>query len=323
MNDAGSQVRRFGESIRARARGERAARGRLPGRLREPGSPSGSRARPTPTPDELARRGIELMLERDRAPRSARFRVDVGPLLLGARAARVGRGRRGARAARRRAVYDVRGRAVAAHHRLRRRQGPRAAALHRRAHLLRRRTSPTTPDKRGARLRPPDQRARAPTTTATWRGCRRPGQALGGDPERLEIVIMQLVNLAEGGERAQMSKRAGASSCTLDDLLDDIGVDAARWFLAPAQPRHHDRPRPRPGPRASPRTTPSTTCSTRTRGSPGSCARPARSGSRRAGGGPERQRRALPPVGALARQAAAGASRPRCATRPSAARRTA
>ena len=37
-------------------------------------------------------------------------------------------------------------------------------------------------------------------------------EALGGEPDRLELVIMQLVNLMEGGERAQMSKRAGASS---------------------------------------------------------------------------------------------------------------
>ena len=55
-------------------------------------------------------------------------------------------------------------------------------------------------------------------------------QALGGDPGAFEVVIMQLVNLLEGGERARMSKRAGAI-VALDDLLDDIGVDATRWFL--------------------------------------------------------------------------------------------
>ena len=66
-------------------------------------------------------------------------------------------------------------------------------------------------------------------TRAAW-------QALGGDPDRLEIVIMQLVNLTEGGERVQMSKRAG-TLVLLDDLLDDIGVDAARWFLVQ---RSHD-----------------------------------------------------------------------------------
>jgi len=54
--------------------------------------------------------------------------------------------------------------------------------------------------------------------------------ALGGAPQRIEFLIMQLVNLMEGGERVQMSKREG-EFVTLDDLLDDIGVDAARWFL--------------------------------------------------------------------------------------------
>ncbi|MCW3025486.1 MAG: arginyl-tRNA synthetase [Solirubrobacterales bacterium] len=61
-------------------------------------------------------------------------------------------------------------------------------------------------------------------------------QALGGDPEHLELLIMQLVHLVRSGERAQMSKRAG-EFVTLDDLLDEIGVDAARWYLLA---RSHD-----------------------------------------------------------------------------------
>ena len=61
-------------------------------------------------------------------------------------------------------------------------------------------------------------------------------QGLGGDAKRLEILIMQLVNLLERGQRAQMSKRQG-EFVTLDDLIDDIGVDAARWFLLS---RSHD-----------------------------------------------------------------------------------
>jgi arginyl-tRNA synthetase len=61
-------------------------------------------------------------------------------------------------------------------------------------------------------------------------------QALGGDPGRLEFVIMQLVNLLEAGQRAQMSKRGG-QFVTLDELIDDIGVDATRWFLVQ---RSHD-----------------------------------------------------------------------------------
>ena len=61
-------------------------------------------------------------------------------------------------------------------------------------------------------------------------------EALGGDPERLELLTMQLVHLMRGGERAQMSKRAG-EFVTLDDLLVEVGADAARWFLLA---RSHD-----------------------------------------------------------------------------------
>ena len=55
-------------------------------------------------------------------------------------------------------------------------------------------------------------------------------EAIGGDRERFEILIMQLVNLLESGQRAQMSKRAG-TIVTLDELIDDIGVDAARFDI--------------------------------------------------------------------------------------------
>jgi arginyl-tRNA synthetase len=61
-------------------------------------------------------------------------------------------------------------------------------------------------------------------------------EALGGEEGTLELLIMQLVNLMEGGQRARMSKRQG-EFVTLDDLLDDIGVDAARFFLLQ---RSHD-----------------------------------------------------------------------------------
>jgi arginyl-tRNA synthetase len=61
-------------------------------------------------------------------------------------------------------------------------------------------------------------------------------EALGGDPGHVEMLIMQLVHLVRRGERAQMSKRAG-EFVTLEDLLREIGVDAARWFLLS---RSHD-----------------------------------------------------------------------------------
>src|SRR5829696_243989 len=54
--------------------------------------------------------------------------------------------------------------------------------------------------------------------------------ALGADPESFEALIMRLVHIVEGGERAQMSKRSG-DFVELDELLDDIGVDATRWFM--------------------------------------------------------------------------------------------
>jgi arginyl-tRNA synthetase len=53
---------------------------------------------------------------------------------------------------------------------------------------------------------------------------------LGADPERFEALIMRLVHIVESGERARMSKRSG-DFVGLDELLDDIGVDAARWFM--------------------------------------------------------------------------------------------
>src|SRR3954451_24158320 len=55
-------------------------------------------------------------------------------------------------------------------------------------------------------------------------------EALGADPAVFEVPIMSLVHVVEGGERVQMSKRTG-DFITLDELLDDIGIDATRWFM--------------------------------------------------------------------------------------------
>jgi arginyl-tRNA synthetase len=54
--------------------------------------------------------------------------------------------------------------------------------------------------------------------------------ALGEDPDRFEAQIIQMVHLIQRGERAQMSKRQG-TFVTLDELIDDIGTDATRFFL--------------------------------------------------------------------------------------------
>ena len=53
------------------------------------------------------------------------------------------------------------------------------------------------------------------------------------DPERLELIIGQLVNLLESGEARRMSKRRG-DIVTVDDLVDAIGVDAVRFFMVAA-----------------------------------------------------------------------------------------
>ena len=60
--------------------------------------------------------------------------------------------------------------------------------------------------------------------------------ALGFDPERYEVPIMQMVSIVESGQRARMSKRKG-EFVTLDELIDDIGADATRFFMLQ---RSHD-----------------------------------------------------------------------------------
>jgi arginyl-tRNA synthetase len=62
--------------------------------------------------------------------------------------------------------------------------------------------------------------------------------ALGHDPATLEVLIYQLVHLTEAGEARKVSKRRG-DVVFLDELIDAIGVDAARWYLVE---RSHDQP---------------------------------------------------------------------------------
>jgi arginyl-tRNA synthetase len=53
---------------------------------------------------------------------------------------------------------------------------------------------------------------------------------LGYDPVRVEVLLYQLVHLTRGGEQTKMSKRRG-DVVFLDDFMDEVGVDAARWYL--------------------------------------------------------------------------------------------
>lgn len=55
-------------------------------------------------------------------------------------------------------------------------------------------------------------------------------QAMGFKPEQLQILVMQMVSLYQDGEKVKMSKRTG-KAVTLRDLMEEVGTDAARYFL--------------------------------------------------------------------------------------------
>lgn len=60
----------------------------------------------------------------------------------------------------------------------------------------------------------------------------------GVDSERLEIQIMQMVRLMQDGQEVKMSKRTG-NAITLREIMDEVGVDAARYFLTMRSPDTH------------------------------------------------------------------------------------
>ncbi|SHH07299.1 arginyl-tRNA synthetase [Thermosyntropha lipolytica DSM 11003] len=63
-------------------------------------------------------------------------------------------------------------------------------------------------------------------------------QALGYDPDKLDILLMQLVRLYRGGNLVRMSKRTG-TTVTLDELIEEVGKDAARFFFVMRSPDSH------------------------------------------------------------------------------------
>jgi arginyl-tRNA synthetase len=65
-------------------------------------------------------------------------------------------------------------------------------------------------------------------STAKWYAAI--ARMLGYDSERVEVLLYQFVHLIRGGEASKASKRAG-NVVFLDDFLDEVGVDAARWYL--------------------------------------------------------------------------------------------
>jgi arginyl-tRNA synthetase len=233
VNDAGGQVQRFGESIKARARGEEPPedgyRGEYVTELaqRIEGAADAD-------PEDLARQGVELMvvgvkatLERFRVHMDSFFsehtlhdkgEIDHAIELLGEhgllyehdgalwlRTTNFGDDKdRVLRRSNGEYTYTA---ADIAYHQDKRERGYERLI-----------------DVWGA-----DHHGHVNRMLAAW-------EALGGQRDQLELLIMQLVNLVERGQRVQMSKRQG-EFVTLDDLLDDIGVDAARFFLVQ---RSHD-----------------------------------------------------------------------------------
>ena len=230
VNDAGTQVERFGESIRARARGEGPPEDGYSG---EYVAELAERIDGAAEMDagELAQRGIELMIDGVRAS-LARFRVHMDEFF----SERMLHERGDIQAAIEQLggdVYEHDGALwmrTSAHgddkdRVLRRSNGEWtyfASDIAYHVHKIGRDYD------RAIDIWGADHHGHVTRMRIAW-------EALGGDPDAYEIIIMQLVSLTERGERMTMSKRHGAI-VALEELVDDIGVDAARWFLASRSP---------------------------------------------------------------------------------------
>ena len=231
INDYGTQVRLFGESIRARARGEEPPEGGYQGEyITELAAEIDGAAERDP--EELAVLGVELMMERVKGSLE-RFRVrfdrffsersmyDDGSVerVLGQLGEHVYE-HEGARWLRTSSLGDEKDSVL-----IRSSGEPTYFASDIAYHEDKRERGYD----RVINIWGADHHGHVRRMNASW-------SALGGGEGALELLIMQLVNLMEGGQRARMSKRQG-EFVTLDDLLDDIGVDAARFFLLQ---RSHD-----------------------------------------------------------------------------------
>jgi arginyl-tRNA synthetase len=235
INDFGSQIRRLGESIQARARGEELAEGGYEGDY----VVDMARQIPNAGTDDVevvSERGVELLLEQIRASMHA-MRVDFD-VWFSERALHSGEPTRVAHAF---DELDARG------------------ETYRSEGALWLRTSSHGDDKDRVLERSTGEHTYFASDIAyhleklergfdrlidVW-GADHHGytgrmhaafEALGHGEVALELLIMQFVNLIERGERASMSKRRG-DFVTLDELIAQIGVDAARFFMLQ---RSHD-----------------------------------------------------------------------------------
>ncbi|MEM0964026.1 MAG: arginine--tRNA ligase, partial [Bacteroidota bacterium] len=73
---------------------------------------------------------------------------------------------------------------------------------------------------------------------ATYPDVLRGVQALGSDPDRVDVVVYQFVTLVRGGEPVKMSTRK-ATYVTLDDLMNEVGEDVTRFFFLMRAPGTH------------------------------------------------------------------------------------
>ena len=230
INDAGTQVRKFGESIVARARGEEPPADGYQGDYIV-GLAREIEGAAEADPDTVGLRGVELMIERARRTLE-RFRVPDFHTWFSERS-----------------LHD--GSPTPVDHAFE--ELEKLGASYRSEDALWLRTTQFGDDKDRVLVRKTGEHTYFASDIAYHQLKRERGfdrlidvwgadhhgyvrrmhaayAALGGDPDRLELLLMQLVHLVEGGSRLQMSKRAG-DFVTLDDLVEMVGVDAARWFL--------------------------------------------------------------------------------------------
>jgi arginyl-tRNA synthetase len=229
FNDAGTQIEKLGESIRARACGEEVPEGGYEGdyvrdlAAQIPGAADMD-------PHELSRVGVELMFDRIKATlRAYRVEFDLffnertlhegNPSLIDRAFERLTEQNQvyrseGALWLRTTALGDDKDRVL---ERSNGRPTYLAADVAYQEHKLERGFDllviPLGSDHHG-------YIARLKTIVAS----------LGADPDRIEVPILQFVHVVEGATRASMSKRRG-EFITLDELIGEIGVDAARYFM--------------------------------------------------------------------------------------------
>ena len=235
VNDYGSQVQKLGESIQARARGEAVPEDGYEGayvvELAERISDAA-----TADVDAVARAGVELLLEGIRASLH-RFRVDFDTWFSEASL------HEGSPTAVQRSFAELEQRGVTY-----RSEGAlwlRSSQFGDEKDRVLERASGAHTYLASDVAYHQDKRAREFDRMIDVWGADHHGyvqrtqahfQALGGEAGQLELVIMQFVHVVERGERSSMSKRRG-EFVTLDDLMDQIGVDATRFFLLQ---RSHD-----------------------------------------------------------------------------------